>query len=305
MGGPAGGRWGQVLVLAGFLLLAPPMFLFGPLAALLIVSRPATVREWVWLAGALAWSALWLQQAGGLGAQFARAAAVLVSGSFLALTLWRPSNRVSRALAATGGAALGLAIWMYGLGLEWSALRTAVEIELAAFQRGMRGSWTGIAGSSEMSTQMSAMADTVSILYPALLALSAIAGLRLAWAWYHRIADRPVGAPPAPFSAFGFSDQLVWGWVIGLAMALVPEPASVRLVGANVLLVWSALYATRGLAVFVAGSSRTPKSVLTALGLVTLVLLPFVLCGLTMVGLADTWLDFRRRMTPATGGYDR
>jgi hypothetical protein len=184
-------------------------------------------------------------------------------------------------------------------------LRAAVEVELAALQRGMRGSWAGLAGSSEMSAQMSAMADTVSILYPGLLALAAIAGLRLAWAWYHRIADRPVGAPPAPFSDFGFSDQLVWGWVIGMAMALVPEPASIRLIGANVLLVWSALYAARGLAVFVTGARRTPKSVLTALALVTLVLLPFVLCGLTMVGLADTWLDFRRRLTPATGGYDR
>ncbi len=276
------------------------MFLFGPLAALLLVSRPATVREWVWLLAALAWSALWLQQAGGLGGQFARAAAVLVSGSFLALTMWRPSNRVSQALAATGGAALGLAIWMYGFGLTWGALRAAVEVELAAVQRGMRDSLAGIAGSSEMSAQMSAMADTVSLLYPGLLALAAIAGLRLAWAWYHRIAARPVGAPPAPFSAFGFNDQLVWGWVIGLAMALVPEPASIRLIGANVLLVWTALYAVRGLAVFVTGAWRTPKSVLTALALVTLVLLPFVLCGLTMVGLADTWLDFRRRLTPAT-----
>jgi hypothetical protein len=297
---PVGGRWGQVLALAGFLLLAPPMFLFGPLAALLIVSRPATIREWVWLLAALGWSALWLQQAGGLGAQFARAAAVLVSGSFLALTLWRPSNRLSQALAATGGAAVGLAIWMYGLGLKWSELRAAVEVELAALQRGMRTGLTGVAGSSEMAAQMSAMADTVSILYPGLLALAAIAGLRLAWAWYHRIADRPVGAPPAPFSAFGFSDQLVWGWVIGLATALAPEPASIRLIGANILLVWSALYATRGLAVFVAGARRTPKSVLTVLAFVTVILLPFVVCGLTMVGLADTWLDFRRRLTPAT-----
>jgi hypothetical protein len=297
---PVGGRWGQVLALAGFLLLAPPMFLFGPLAALLLLSRPATTREWVWLLAALGWSALWLQQAGGLGAQFARAAAVLVSGSFLALTLWRPSNRLSQALAATGGAAAGLTIWMYGLGLKWSALRTAVEVELAALQRGMRTGWTGVAGSSEMTAQMSAMADTVSILYPGLLALAAIAGIRLAWAWYHRIADRPVGAPPAPFSAFAFSDQLVWGWVIGLATALAPEPGPFRPIGANILLVWSALYATRGMAVFVAGARHTQRSVLAALALVTVVLLPFVVCGLTMVGLADTWLDFRRRLAPAT-----
>ena len=228
-----------------------------------------------------------------------------MSGGFLALTLWRPSNRLSHALAATGGAAVGLTIWMYGLGLKWSALRAAVEVELAGLQRGMRVGWTGVAGSSDMAAQMSAMADTVSILYPGLLALAAIAGLRLAWAWYHRIADRPVGAPPAPFSAFGFSDQLVWGWVIGLAMALLPEPAAIRLVGANILLVWSALYATRGMAVFVTGARRTPATVLTVLALVTLILLPFVLCGLMIVGLADTWLDFRRRLTPSTGGYDR
>ena len=300
-----GGRWGQVLALAGFLLLAPPMFLFGPLAALLLVSRPATLREWAWLVGAVAWSALWLQQAGGLGAQFARSAAVLVSGSFLALTLWRPSNQVSRALAATAGGALALAAWMYGLGLRWSAVRAAVEEELVAFQSALRTSWSGREGWSEMSAQMSEMADTVSMLYPGLLALAAIAGLRLAWAWYHRIADHPVGAPPAPFPAFAFSDQLIWGWVIGLALALVPEPEWARVTGANVLLVWGALYATRGLAVVVTVATRTPSAVLAVIALVTLILMPFVLGGLTIVGFADTWLDFRRRVAPATGGYDR
>lgn len=300
-----GGRWGQVLALAGFLLLAPPMFLFGPLAALLLVSRPATLREWAWLVGAVAWSALWLQQAGGLGAQFARSAAVLVSGSFLALTLWRPSNQVSRALAATAGGALALAAWMYGLGLRWSAVRAAVEEELVSFQSALRTSWSGREGWSEMSAQMSEMADTVSMLYPGLLALAAIAGLRLAWAWYHRIADHPVGAPPAPFPAFAFSDQLIWGWVIGLALALVPEPEWARVTGANVLLVWGALYATRGLAVVVTVAARTPGAVLAVIALVTLILMPFVLGGLTIVGFADTWLDFRRRVAPATGGYDR
>ncbi len=278
------------------------MFLFGPLAALLLVSRPSTAREWAWLVGALLWSGIWLQQAGGLGGQFARSAAVLVSGSFLALTLWRPSNRVSRALAATAGAGVGLAVWMYGLGLQWSTLQSAVEVDLVAVQRAMRANWTRMGASTEMTAQMSAMADTVSFLYPALLAIAAIAGVRLAWAWYHRIADRPVGPPPAPFTSFSFSDQLVWGWVIGLAMSLVPEPPAVRLVGANVLLVWTALYATRGTAVFAAGARRTPRAVLVALAMVTFILLPFVLSGLTIVGLADTWLDFRRRMAPATGG---
>ena len=281
------------------------MFLFGPLAALLLVSRPATVREWIWLLGAVAWSALWLQQAGGLGAQFARSAAVLVSGSFLALTLWRPSNRMCRALTATAGAAAALAVWMVGLGVRWASLQEAVEDEMATLQTALRRALSGSEDWSEMSRQMSLMADTVSLLYPGLLALAAIAGLRLAWAWYHRIADRPVGAPPVPFPGFGFNDQLIWGWIAGLALALLPEPAWARVAGANILLIWGALYATRGLAVMVAVGRRTPPAVLVALAMVTVVLMPFVLGGLTIVGLADSWLDFRRRLTPATGGYDR
>jgi hypothetical protein len=33
---------------------------------------------------------------------------------------------------------------------------------------------------------------------------------------------------------------------------------------------------------------------------VAVMLLPFVLAGLTLLGLADTWLDFRRRLAPST-----
>ncbi|MGH7525324.1 MAG: hypothetical protein ACREMX_01315, partial [Gemmatimonadales bacterium] len=72
------------------------------------------------------------------------------------------------------------------------------------------------------------------------------------------------------------------------------------------LLLWSVLYATRGLAVFSAGSARVPGAMIAVLTLVAMLLLPFVLGGLTLLGLADTWLDFRRRLaTPNTGGFDR
>ena len=194
---------------------------------------------------------------------------------------------------------------MVGLGVRWAAVQGAVEEEMEVFQTAMRRTLSNSAGWSEMSRQVSLMADTISLLYPGLLALAAIAGLRLAWAWYHRIADRPVGAPPVPFPGFGFNDQLIWGWVLGLALALLPEPSWAPVAGANVLLVWGALYATRGLAVVTFFGRRTPPVVLVALALITVVMLPFVLGGLTIVGLADTWLDFRRRLTPATGGYDR
>jgi hypothetical protein len=293
-----------VLLFAGYLLVAPPMFVFGPLAGLLLLSRPATLREWVWAAAAASWSLLWLSEGSGLSGQFVRAAAVLVSGSYLALTLWRPSNQLSRCLAATAGAGIALGGWMVGLGVHWTELRQSIQLDLGEIDRLARAQWSGMSGATEALADLAGMADTLSTLYPGLLALAAIAGLRLAWSWYHRIAERPIGPAPAPFAAFSFNDQMVWGLVIGVALLLLPLPGA-RVVGDNVVLVWGALYTVRGMAVFAAVAGRVPVPVLAAIAAVTLLLLPFVLGGLTLLGLADTWLDFRRRLTPVTGGFER
>jgi hypothetical protein len=279
---------------------------FGPLAGLLLLSRPGTAREWLWLLAAGIWSALWLQQVGGLGAQVTRAAAVLLCGAFLALTLWQPSNAVGRALAATAAAGAVLVLWMWRLGIGWSRLVTGVSQELSAYETAVRDQWRSAGAPQELVDQAGALMHSASQLYPALLALAGIAGLRLAWSWYHRLAVHPLGAPPAPFRAFSFGDQLVWGWVVALALALAPVPEPWQVAGANLLLVLGVLYAARGLAVVLAQTGGVAGPVAVVLGLITLVLLPFVVGGLTLLGLADTWLDFRRRLaTPSTGGFDR
>ena len=286
-------------MLVGYLLLAPPVLVFGPFAGLLLLAGPRTVREWLWLLATGIWSVLWLNQSGGLAGQFTRAGAVLLTGTFLALTLWRPSARFSRVLVATGVAALALLVWMWHLGVGWSELQHAVEQDLWTANRDFitRLGQATRGGGTELLGEMSAMARSIGSLYPALLMLASLAGLRLAWAWHHRIAQRPLGPAPAGFSSFEFSDQLVWGWVVGLALCLLPLPATCRAVGANVLMVWAFLYAARGLAVFSAGSRRVPGHVIATLTLVAMFLLPFVIGGLTLLGLADTWLDFRRRLT--------
>lgn len=275
------------------------------MAGLLLLSRPGTIREWIWLLAATAWSALWLEQVGGLGAQVTRAGAVLLCGTFLALTLWRPSNGVGRALTATAGAFAALVVWMRGLGIAWAQLASGVDRDLAAYQTAVGEQWRSAGAPQDMIDQASAMLHSVSQLYPGLLALAAIAGLRLAWAWYHRLAARPLGSPPAPFQSFGFNDQLVWGWVAALTLALVPVPEPWRLVGANLLLVLGVLYAVRGLAVVTAQSRGVAGPVRAVLAVISLFLLPFVVGGLTLLGLADTWLDFRRRLTAPTGGFHR
>ena len=193
---------------------------------------------------------------------------------------------------------------MIGLGVRWTELRQSIQLDLAEIDRLARAQWSGMSGAGEALADLAGMADTLATLYPGLLALAAIAGLRLAWSWYHRIAERPIGPAPAPFTAFSFNDQMVWGLVIGIALLLLPLPV-LRGVGDNLVLVWAALYAVRGMAVFAAIAGRVPVPVLVALVVVTLLLLPFVIGGLTLLGLADTWLDFRRRLTPVTGGFER
>ena len=66
------------------------------------------------------------------------------------------------------------------------------------------------------------------------------------------------------------------------------------------------LYALRGAAVFRAGAGRvSPLGIVLLHGARPFSCLPFVASGLTVLGLADTWLDFRRRMAPTTGGSER
>ena len=278
--------------------------MFGPLAGLLLVSRPGTVREWLWLLAGGAWSALWLQQIGGVGAQVTRAAAVLICGTFLALTLWQPSNGVGRAVAATATAGAALGLWMWRLGIGWTRLVDGVNQELSQYESVVRNQWRTAGAPQELIDQAGAMVHSASQLYPGLLALAGIAGLRLAWSWYHRLAVHPLGAPPAPFRTFAFSDQLVWGWVLALLLTLTPVPEPWRLAGANLLLVLVVLYAARGLAVVLSQAGGVAGPVGAVLGFIAVFLLPFVAGGLTLLGLADTWLDFRRRLsTPSTGGF--
>ena len=200
----AGGRPGRAdagarcSLLAGFLLLAPPdVPVRRRWPALLLVSRPASAAGVGLAAGARSrWSRLWLDAGRRAGRPVRpRGRRCWCPGRFLALTLWRPSNRISRALAATGGAARGAG----GLDVRPAAPAGArsgrrVEIELAALQ-------TGHAGGAERARparprcprRCPRWRTRCPCCTPACSALAAIAGLRLAWAWYHRIADRPVG----------------------------------------------------------------------------------------------------------------
>ena len=96
---------------------------------------------------------LWLQQIGGLGGQVTRAGAVLLCGTFLALTLWRPSNGVGRAIAATAVPVRRSCSGCAGSGIGWSQLVTGVDHDLAAYQTALSEQWRTAGAPQEMVDQ--------------------------------------------------------------------------------------------------------------------------------------------------------
>jgi hypothetical protein len=276
------------------------------------VARPVSRQAWLWLLLAIGFSAVWLARSGDLPAQFVRAFAVAATGAWLVLQVGRPGTFFGRAFAAV---TVGLAVtfgWLRYLGLGWgdvesAAARTLSQLLLdqAHLMERVPSDGGGVAGAL---LEAAGQARSLAQLFPAGLVLAALTGMALAWRAHFWLAAHPLGSGPARFARFTFSDHMVWLLVAGLALAIIPaEPwlEPVRIGGANVLLVAIALYAARGAAVLRATSGRISLPLAFVMVLIAVFLFVFVAGGLTLLGLADTWLDFRRRAAPANGGMAR
>lgn len=135
--------------------------------------------------------------------------------------------------------------------------------------------------------------------FPALLGLQSLALLALAWALFHRTSRARIGPPLHSLAEFRFSDQLVWGVVLGVTLLVVPSLREARSIGLNLVVFFGALYALRGLGVlswFLAPGRPTPVLLVVA----AVVAGPLVGVFSLGLGLADTWIDWRGRMRPAT-----
>lgn len=302
--------WRLLLLVLAYVWVAPAGFLLGPLVGLLLISRPASGREWAWLFGAGAATLLWLRPSGDLVDQFVRAAGVLFSGAFLALTLWRPRPSLRQGSLALGAALAALAVWCQVFSIDFAQVEFIVTNDMAtAFtaQAKLASEWPEGRETARMFDQMAASAGELARYFPAALMLAALAGASLAWRFHYRIATHRFGSAPSRFAAFTFSDHAVWAVVIALGLLVLPARRDVTIASANLLMVLVALYALRGAAIgrwFLAG---VPGVVAVTLTVISFLLFPFVAAGLTLVGLADTWLDFRRRLAPPAprGDFDR
>ncbi|HJS48592.1 MAG TPA: DUF2232 domain-containing protein [Gemmatimonadales bacterium] len=309
-GGPprARGILGAALLLAAFLLAAWPIhmgFFFLPLAGLLVLAEPRSIREFAWIAVSLLWAVAWLPRPSPMHLQAVKAGVVMATGALVALRLSRPALAPGAAtLAAVGLAVLGTLLWSVGLGLGWDAMHAAALREGWSTYRTLVVQAAG--ASPVLAESLKAGIGPAATLFPGLAALMGLAGVRLAWGWHRRIARVPLQPAPAGLAEFRFNDHLVWGLAGALALVLFVAAGPAAALGQNLLLVFGALYAGRGLAVTATLGAGLPRFVAALLAASALLLFPFAATGLFVLGVADTWVDFRRRLAPPLpGGQDR
>jgi len=151
----------------------------------------------------------------------------------------------------------------------------------------------------QVVAQYASMPERSVALLPAMLGLEALAVLALAWALYQRLGRARIGPSLAALRTFRFSDQLIWGLIVGITFLVVPGFGELRGIGVNLLVFFGALYVVRGLGVlaWLFAPRRWAKVLLVAVGVLAWQLLaPFALA----IGVGDTWLDWRNRARPTS-----
>lgn len=293
----AGAWWRPALGALAFVVWAPPALLGLPFAALVAATAPRRARErWTAALVGVASMGLLLGPADGMLGASVAAYVVLLTAAFVLLARYAPRPFLGQALRATALAAIGTAAlaWLtWGPGfwraLHWEAARHAsLSARLFLPQR------------PELVAVLDATARVVGDTVPATLALQTLAGLALAWQWHRRVAARPLGEPLGAFRELRFSDHWVWGVVAALVVWVVPPLAVLKTAALNLAVVAGALYLLRGVAIVTAVAGMLGVSVATlalgaAVAAVLAVPLLFVVPGLLTLGVADTWLEFRRR----------
>lgn len=270
---------------------------------LLLISRPAGARHWIWLTAAVLLTGLWGSSAAGPAAGVIAGAALMGAGAFALSELGRPAPPFGRAVRSTMIGLVTAVLVAGSQGRPWTTVQAAYGDEIrATFEAQARTLERRAFDPAivEQLRQLGAGGETLGRFLPALLFLSALAGMMLAWRWHERVARTPLTPTASPLRRFRFGDHALWLLVLGLGLVLLNVPRyplgmSLRLWGANLLAVMVVLYAVRGLAVFLSAAQRAPRHVTVVLTAIGILIWPFAVSGLTLLGLADSWIDFRRR----------
>lgn len=283
----------------------PVWLVFVPFALLLLAFRTHD-----WLSVAIAAVILGMSFAGsrpgGMEWYVPRAWSLIAGGCFVAVSLApRARGWVDRSLAALGLAVGGLVV----IGVARPAVLRGVnwwmvgEIRQAALMAGSILEQLQGGADPEIRLQvMEAVRGWVGFqedVYPALILLATVAALGLAWFGFERLSGRV--RSPGPIRGFRFSDHLVWLLIGGLILLVLPLGSAAFRIGENATLFMGALYLMRGVAILLWMGAAAVTSVWSGmlLALAAVLLYPLVLGTALVLGLSDTWIDLRARLTRA------
>ena len=236
---------------------------------------------------------------------FERGWAVVLAGWFVVLTMrWPRSRFFPRAFAAVAAttALVGLLLmvrpgswaivdWLITEGLMRSA---SVMAQMLIASDPEAYSVAGLNVAYEWTAQLGR-------LFPALLGLSSLSGLAVAWWAYVRLSSGS-GLGLGPLRDFRFNDHLVWLLLIGLALLVFGAGEGWTSGGGNAVVFMGGLYAMRGAAVllFLSGGVTGLGFLFLLVGM--LFLWPVLIPGALLLGVGDTWLDLRSKAEAVAGG---
>lgn len=282
---------------------SPVILVTVPLAVVLLAFRPRDVRALILAAVIMVLAFAGSGQERSLLWYAERGWALAVGGGFVAATLLLRDRRLlTRGIAAlgAGGAVVGL------VSLTRPALPAEMEFHVTAqFRRAADAAHrlaNSLASGGLRDDLGGAIFDWVGIqasVYPALLALATLAALAVGWYVLRRFSGREDALPP--LREFRFNDHLVWILIAGLVFLLVPWDGGMSRAGENAVLFMGGIYLVRGLAVLVwiGGALATSAWSAAAWVLAGLLLYPLAAGAALVLGLCDTWVDLRARLSGA------
>ena len=221
--------------------------------------------------------------------------ALLLGGCFVGLSIARPKMKISdRALEAVFGALVLAAILMTLMSGAWNIVDWVISdrVRATVAQVIALGGSEGLAPA--LITALYQTADAQILIFPALTALASMSALLLSWWLFIFFSGRSEEALGS-VKNFRFNDHLIWMLVVGLFLLFTRWSEPLQRLGSNAVVFIGALCAVRGAAVivFITGGFSVLGYAMTLLGLV--IVPPIVLGGAVLIGIADIYLDFRKR----------
>jgi len=206
-------------------------------------------------------------------------------------------RRATFALTWSAAAALALS-FVAGRGMSWGLLAWETRRQVSFAERSIVEAMKPETMAT-LYAMYEPMVRVLSTARPGLEVLGALAALAAAWQWHVRTAREPLGPPLAPFRQFRIADGAVWGVVLATTVWIISAKVpGLRIAALNAGLVLGALYILRGAAVL--GAAAVTLAIpawVQATAIVSGLLFAAVTApGLAILGVSDTWLEFRRRL---------